>query len=159
MSLGEFVLAFGTYALVDGVAALAQALWAVDRPRHGAPVLVEGAVSVALGVAAWGWPFAVSPVVLFLVAMWGTITGLLELLAARWLLHAPAARSLFRMAGGASTFLGVVLLLLPRAGTRWIVVLVGLYAVTCGACTVLAASGLRAAKPLPPPEANQAEAA
>ena len=159
MSLGVFVLAFGTYALVDGVAAVAQALWAVEQPRQGAPLLLEGGVSVALGVAAWGWPFAVSPAVLFLVAMWGIITGLLELLAARWLLHAPVDRLLLRMAGGASTFLGVVLLLLPHAGTRRVVLLVGLYAGMFGACTALAASGLPPAKPLPEPEAGQSEAA
>ena len=120
---------------------------------------MEGVLGVALGVAAWGRPFAISPAVLFLVAMWGTITGLLEMLAARWLLHAPVDRWLFRMAGAASMFLGAVLFLLPRAGTDWIVILVGLYAVTFGGCTTLAASRLCPAKQPPPLEARQSEAA
>ena len=69
----------------------------------------------------------------------------LELLAALWLLREPTAQWLFGLAGASSILLGMVLMLLPRAGTEAIVRLVGLYAVTFGVLTVLAAFWLRRA--------------
>jgi uncharacterized membrane protein HdeD (DUF308 family) len=145
VTLGAFVLGFGTYALVDGLAALAEAARGAERPRQGAPLFLEGTISVGLGIVAWGWPFAMSPVLLYWIAAWGILTGVLELLAALWLLREPTAQWLFGLAGASSILLGMVLMLLPRAGTEAIVRLVGLYAVTFGVLTVLAAFWLRRA--------------
>lgn len=142
VTLGAFVLGFGSYALVDGLAALAQSIRAAERPRQGAPLFLEGAVSVGLGIVAWGWPFAISPVLLYLIASWGILTGLLELLAALWLLREPTAQWLFALAGISSVLLGIVLTLLPRAGEE-MVRLIGLYAVTFGVLTLGAAFWLR----------------
>jgi uncharacterized membrane protein HdeD (DUF308 family) len=139
VTLGALVLGFGTYALIDGLAALAQSIRAAERPRQGAPLFLEGAVSVGIGIVAWGWPFAMSPVLLYWIAIWGILTGLLELLATVWLLREPTAQWLFGLAGASSILLGMVLMLLPRAGTEAIVRLVGLYAVTFGVLTLLAA--------------------
>ena len=145
VTLGAFVLGFGSYALVDGLAALAQSIRAAERPRQGAPLFLEGAVSVGLGIVAWGWPLAVSPVLLYLIASWGILTGLLELLVALWLLREPTAQWLFGLAGVSSVLLGMVLMLLPRAGAVEIVRLVALYAVTFGVLTLGAAFWLRRA--------------
>jgi uncharacterized membrane protein HdeD (DUF308 family) len=60
VTLGGFVLGFGTYALVDGLAALAQWIRAAEQPWQGAPPFLEGAVSVGLGIVAWGWPFTIA---------------------------------------------------------------------------------------------------
>jgi uncharacterized membrane protein HdeD (DUF308 family) len=145
VTLGALVLGFGTYALIDGLAALAQSIRAAERPRQGIPLFLEGAVSVGLGIVAWGWPFAISPGLLYWIAIWGGLTGVLELLAAVGLLREPTAQWLFGLAGASSILLGVVLMLLPRAGTGAIVRLLGLYAVTFGVLTVLAAFWLRPA--------------
>jgi uncharacterized membrane protein HdeD (DUF308 family) len=145
VTLGVFVLGFGTYALVDGLAALVQWIGAAERPWQGTPLFLEGAVSVGLGIVAWGWPFAISPVLLYWIAIWGILTGLLELLAALWLLREPTAQWLFGLAGVSSILLGMVLMLLPRAGAEEIVRLVGLYAVTFGVLTLGAAFWLRRA--------------
>jgi uncharacterized membrane protein HdeD (DUF308 family) len=144
ITLGGLVLGFGTYALVDGLAALTQWMRATERPWQGAALFLEGAVSVGLGIVAWGWPFTISPVLLYWIATWGILTGVLELFAAVWLLRDPTAQWLFGLAGVSSVLLGILLILLPRAGAE-IVRLVGLYAVTFGVLTLLAAFWLRRA--------------
>jgi uncharacterized membrane protein HdeD (DUF308 family) len=144
ITLGGLVLGFGTYALVDGLAALTQWIRATERPWQGTALFLEGAVSVSLGIIAWGWPFTISPVLLYWIATWGILTGVLELVAAVWLLRDPTAQWLFGLAGVSSMLLGMLLMLLPRAGTE-IVRLVGLYAVTFGVLTFLAAFWLRRA--------------
>ena len=159
MSLSTFVLAFGTYALVDGVAAVAEAIWTVEHSRKGIPLLAGGVVSVAVGATAWAWPFAISPVVLIVIALGSTAVGVLELLAALYLLRDLVPRWLFGVAGAASLFLGVGLTLLPLAGTDSIVPLVGLYAVAFGVVATWAAAGLRSAKPQPSLETAHSKAA
>jgi uncharacterized membrane protein HdeD (DUF308 family) len=94
-----------------------------------------------------------------MIALWGIMTGLLELLAALWFLRDPTTRWLFGLAGASSILLGVVLMLLPRAGTDGIVHLVGLYAMAFGVLTVLGASSLRPTKQPPLLETGQSEAA
>ncbi len=143
ITLGMFVLGFGTYVLVDGLAAVVQAVRAAERPLQGAPLFLEGVVSVGLGLLAWGWPFALPPVLLYLIASWGIFTGLLELLAALLLLREPTTRWLFGLAGVSSILLGMVLMLVPQAGAVEIVRMVGVYAVTFGILTLGAALRLR----------------
>ncbi len=154
VTLGMFVLGFGTYVLADGLAAVAQAIRAAERPRQGAPLFLEGAVSVGLGLLAWGWPFALPPILLYLIASWGIFTGLLELLAALLVLREPTARWLFGLAGVSSILLGMVLMLLPQAGAVEIVRMVGLYAVTFGILTLGAALRLRQRGRWDAPEAS-----
>ncbi|HXJ81415.1 MAG TPA: DUF308 domain-containing protein [Candidatus Methylomirabilis sp.] len=51
------IVSFGTYAIVDGILALASALRAARPRTAGWPIAFEGVVSVVLGVLAFTWPF------------------------------------------------------------------------------------------------------
>jgi uncharacterized membrane protein HdeD (DUF308 family) len=99
VGLGELVTLFGLYALLDGISAAAWVVRTSRRPLEGWPVLLEAVCSVALGVVALGYPFQWAHF-LDLVALWGLVTGILEILAATRFVHGAAARS-FLAAGGA----------------------------------------------------------
>src|SRR4051812_15207602 len=78
MGLGDLVVLFGMYALLDGTAAAAWAIRVSRRPFEAWPVLLEGVFSVGLGVAALAGPFQSAPFAR-MVAFWALVTGTLEI--------------------------------------------------------------------------------
>jgi hypothetical protein len=80
VGLGELVVLFGSYAILDGLWAVGWALRASQRPLEGWPVVLEGILSLAAGVVALGFPFEAAGFV-HVIAPWGVVTGMLEILA------------------------------------------------------------------------------
>lgn len=145
-SLNLLVALFGVYALLDGGWAIASALWVARQPFAAWPVLFEGAVSVALGAVALGWPLVPRELVLA-VAAWGLLTGALEIVAAVRLPRAGAGYWLLATGGVFSLFLAVVILMLPHAGQPSVVSTLGIYALAFGILLGAAAFSLRQALP------------
>ena len=148
--LGELVALFGTYAVLDGIWAAAWAVRASRRPLEGWPVVLEGIVSVAVGVVALGFPFESARVVhiVHVIATWGLVTGILEILGA---VRPPGgvAAHWFLAAGGVwSIFLAVLILSLPHALTDQLVDAIGVYVLVFGILVSVAAFTLR--KTVPP---------
>jgi uncharacterized membrane protein HdeD (DUF308 family) len=148
--LGELVVLFGIYALLDGIAA---ATWAVRVSRRSLgdwPLLLAEAVfSVGLGVAALGFPLE-SALFVPVVALWGFVTGTLEVLSALVLARRAAAHWVLVAAGAWSLFLAVLVLSLPHALTQGLVIAIGVYALVFGVLVSLAAFKLRRVVPQMP---------
>jgi len=142
VTLSILVVLFAAYAILDGAWAIAAGVRASDRRLEGWPVALEGAVGVGLGVLALGWPF-VSRELVYFIAGWGIVTGVLEMLAA---LSLPADGAAWLLVIGALTslFLAVLVVLLPRA-EGGVVALIGAYALVFGVLLSLAALGFRTA--------------
>jgi uncharacterized membrane protein HdeD (DUF308 family) len=153
VDLGEFVLLFGTYAFVDGVAAVVLAFRATDRFRERWPLLAEGAVSAALGVVAWVYPF-ISLKLLYVLAAWGILTGILEIGGAAVLALETASRLLLRLAGASSILLGAILMLLPAAVEAEVVRTVAVCVGAFGAILVALAVRLRGRRAIAHAPAN-----
>jgi uncharacterized membrane protein HdeD (DUF308 family) len=79
--LDRVVALFGIYAALDGAWAIASALWVTRKSLAGWPVLLEGAVSLVVGVLALVWPVVPRQLVAA-IAIWGLLTGVLEIVAA-----------------------------------------------------------------------------
>ncbi len=101
-------------------------------------------MSATLGVLAWVAPF-ISWALLFLIASWGIITGVLEIVLATRLRSDATSQWLFLLSGVMSVVLGMVLLALPGAGSIWVVRLIGVYALVFGGLLLTAAFSLRVA--------------
>jgi uncharacterized membrane protein HdeD (DUF308 family) len=142
VTLWVVVLLFGAYAILDGLWAVASATWASTRSLVALPVLAEGLVSLTLGVVALSWPF-VSREFIFVVAGWGVLTGLLELLAAAAIPREAAGHWLLGTAGVCSLFLAVLIVMLPEADAASTVVVIGGYALVFGVMVMLAAIRFR----------------
>lgn len=141
-TLSSIVLLFGVYAVLDGVWALSSAHRASQRLLDAWPVALEGAVSLALGLLALGWPF-ISRELIYLIAGWGIATGIFELLSARNLPSSTAGHWLLGTGGACSLFLAVLVLILPHATLRPVVLVLGNYALLFGALMLLAAFRFR----------------
>jgi uncharacterized membrane protein HdeD (DUF308 family) len=127
LTLSNVVVFFGLYAIIDGAWSIAAGLRATARVLDTWPVVLEGAVSVVLGVTAIVWPFLPRGFI-YLLAAWGVITGVLELTAARRLPRTSRAHWLLATAGLSSLFLAVVVALLPHADEHLITRAIAVYA-------------------------------
>jgi uncharacterized membrane protein HdeD (DUF308 family) len=140
LTLGVLVILFGSYAIVDGVAALASALRASSSPAEGWPVISEGLVSLIFGIVAFVWPF-VPRNALHVIAGWGVLTGILELLGAARLPRIRASHWFLTLGGLSSLLLAGLLLALPHADQRSVVAIIGIYALVFG--VLLSLTGFR----------------
>ena len=131
------IVSFGTYAIADGILAIASAARAAWPRTAGWAIALEGGVSVVLGVVAFVWPFLPRGTIGVLVA-WGVLTGICEIIAAVRLPRQLAAHWLVGTGGASSIFLALVVLGLPHAGSDRVALALAAYAIVFGILIFLA---------------------
>lgn len=138
VTLSIVVVLFGVYAILDGVWTMGAGMRASTRVFDAWPVLLEGAVSVALGLLALARP-SVPRQFVYILAAWGLLTGVLELVAAIRLPRGGAGHWLLGTAGLSSLFLAGLVLLLPHADDDFVMRVMATYAQVFGAVLLFAA--------------------
>ncbi len=141
ITLDTLVLLFGAYALLDGVFAIAAAT-ANRVAEERTWELLGGITGVVAGVATFLWPNITALVLLYLIAAWAIVTGILEILAASELHKEIECEWLLALSGLASLVFGVLVALRPQAGGLALTWLLGLYAIVSGMLILLFASRL-----------------
>lgn len=133
---------FGAYVLVDGIFALGAALFAGRRTagRRGW-LVVEGIAGIIVGILTFAWPGVTTLVLLWLVAAWALVTGVLEIAAAIMLRREVGGEWFLAISGVLSVLFGILLAVWPATGALALVVIIGAYAIAFGA--VLVVLGLR----------------
>lgn len=142
LQLNLLVALFGAYAMLDGFWAIVSALWVSPRSFGAWPVLLEGAASLGIGLLAIGWPFVERNLVVAL-AVWGLLTGALEIIAARRLPRASGGYWLLFTGGVSSLFLALIIVALLHALQPRIVLILGVYSLLFGVLELAAARSLR----------------
>jgi uncharacterized membrane protein HdeD (DUF308 family) len=139
------VLLFGAYAMVDGVFTLVAAFGGRDRvdARSGSRglLIAQGIAGILLGVLAFVWPGITALALLWVIAAWAVVTGVLEIVAAVRLRRELRREWLLALSGALSVLFGLLLVIWPAAGALTLVVLIGVSAVVFGA--TLLALGIR----------------
>jgi uncharacterized membrane protein HdeD (DUF308 family) len=137
ITLSVLILFFGAYALVDGVVAIVVAVRS-GGSNLWAPLL-EGIVGIAAGIVAFVWPGLTALALVFVIAGWAILTGVLEVIAAIRVRNVINNEWMLIIAGVLSVLFGALLVAQPGAGALAIVWIIGLYAVLFG-ITLLALS-------------------
>lgn len=139
ITLPAVVMLFGLYALVDGGLAVAGAFRTHARLWQLWPVVLEGLVSIAIGLFALLWPLRVTQELVRVLVWWGAVTGVLEILAALHVSWKRAAHWMLLSGGVSSLFLAVIVALVPRADVTRTVETIAAYALVFGTLMALAA--------------------
>ena len=143
LTLLTLVLLFGAYALVDGIVAVVAGIASYGRNERWWAMLLEGVAGIVLGILTFFWPGITALVLLFLIAAWAVITGILEIVAAIQLRRASAGEWAMIVSGIFSILFGVLLVLFPGAGALGLTWLIGAYAIAFGAVLLILAFRLR----------------
>ena len=146
------VLAFGAYAFVDGVFNIVAALRDARGERGWWTLLLSGVAGVLAGLAALTAPALTALVLLYVIAGWAVLTGVLEIAAAVRLRRHITGEWLMALQGGLSVAFGVLVMLAPTAGALAVVLLIGAYALVSGLVLLALGARLRSAARRPIPE-------
>jgi uncharacterized membrane protein HdeD (DUF308 family) len=140
VTLGWLVLVWGLYALVDGVLAIAGALSGANTKPWWV-LAFEGLVGLGAAAVAFFYPGITAIVLLYVIASWAIVTGVLEVVAAVQLRKEIEGEFWLGLAGVASVVFGLLLVARPGIGALAVVWIIGTYAIVFG--IILVALGLR----------------
>jgi uncharacterized membrane protein HdeD (DUF308 family) len=140
ISLGLLVLAFGGYAIADGVLALYAAVTTARSGRRWWPVL-HGIAGIAAGVLVLVWPGVTALALLYLIGSWAVVIGVVAVAAAVTGPGPGTDRWLLGLNGAAGIVFGAIMWARPGAGALALLSLVAAFAIVTGA--TLIAAGVR----------------
>jgi uncharacterized membrane protein HdeD (DUF308 family)/sporulation protein YlmC with PRC-barrel domain len=143
ITLTVLILLFGAFALVDGVFAIIAAVRTRRRNERWWLLLAEGVLGVLAGIVAFIWPGLTALALLYLVAAWAIITGILEIVAAIRLRQEIVGEWALILSGVLSVIFGVLLAVLPGVGILALLWLIGAYAVAFGVLLIILAFRVR----------------
>ena len=143
IALTVLVLLWGAYALVDGVFAIIAGFRGRGTNRNWWVTILEGLVGVIAGIIAFLMPGITALVLLYIIAAWAIITGVLEIWAAIQLRKEIEGEIWLGLGGLASIVFGVLLFLFPGEGILAVLALLAAYAIAFGVLMIILAFRLK----------------
>jgi uncharacterized membrane protein HdeD (DUF308 family) len=143
ITLAVLVILFGAYAFADGLLAIVSAVRRRGSTDSWGMLLLEGVVGVAAGLVTFFWPGITALTLLYLIAFWALLTGVLEIGAAIRLRKVITGEWLLALGGFASIVFGVAVAFFPAAGALALVLWIGAYALIFGALLLALSFRLR----------------
>ena len=143
LALAVLVGLFGAFALIHGIFSVLLAVGERHQSRRWWFLLVQGLVGTVVGIITFAWPVITVIAVLYLVAVWSLVTGLLELISALWLRSLLKDEWPLLLVGAISLVLGLILLFRPAASALAVLWLFGAYAIMFGVLLLIFAFRLR----------------
>lgn len=141
ITVGALVLLFGAYALLDGVMSIVGAVRASRANERWGVLVLEGIAGIAVAAVTVFMPAITELALVYVIAAWALVTGVLEIAAAIKLRHHISGEWLLALAGVASIIFGFLVMVFPLAGALVIALWIGAYAVVFG--VVMISLGIR----------------
>jgi uncharacterized membrane protein HdeD (DUF308 family) len=137
LTVQVLILLFGAYAFVDGIFSFIAMFRAIQEKVTWWTMALEGIAGVAAGLIAFFFPGLTGFVLLYIIAAWAILTGILEIVLAIVLRKALTGEWMLALAGVLSVFFGVLLIAFPVAGITSIVWFIAAYSVVFGVILVV----------------------
>ncbi len=138
VTLAVLVLIWGAYALVDGIFEVVAGV----RARYGSLILL-GILGIAAGVVTFFWPGITAIALLWIIAFWAIVAGVLQISAAVRLRKEIQGEWLWILSGVCTVVLGCLLIARPGAGALSVVWLIAFFAIAWGILLVILAFKLK----------------
>jgi uncharacterized membrane protein HdeD (DUF308 family) len=142
IGLSALILLFAVWMIADGVAELIGA-WRTRGQKNWWVGILEGIAGLVVGIIAVVVPGLTAVVLLYLVAAWAIVTGVLEIYAAIRLREEITGELWMGLAGLLSVLFGLYLIVFPGAGILSLLWLVGIFAIAFGAFMLMLGWRLR----------------
>ena len=141
--LSALALLFGLYAAVDGAITFVPALRSQERGARRTLPLAEGAVGMVAGLVAILWPGLTSSGLVYVIAGWALVTGVLKILTAILLRAEVENGWLLAGSGALSVLFGTILVILAGSEVPFLAPFIGVFAVVVGLALIVFAIRLR----------------
>ena len=151
LTIAFLVVLFGAYAFIDGLTNIIIGLKRSPGRGPSWATFAQGLVGVIAGVLTFLFPPVATLVLVYWIAAWALMTGVLEISAAVRLRREIKGEWLLALSGGLSVVFGILLFVFPAMGIIAIAWILGAYAAASG--VILAALAIRmktlTGRPLP----------
>jgi uncharacterized membrane protein HdeD (DUF308 family) len=167
ITLLALVLLWGAYVLVDGVSTLyALVKGTPDARERGGLLAMSAAASIIAGGLTFLWPGITALVLLYIMAAWALMNGVLEIVGGIQLRKAINDEWRWVLGGVLSIAFGAILVIAPGAGALAVTWLIGWFAMLNGALVLSLAwkarsldASVRTPSPLRTRRSGQAQSA
>jgi uncharacterized membrane protein HdeD (DUF308 family) len=136
IALTTLVLMWGVYAVVDGIFALVLGFQGQPLFANRWLTILEGVISIIAGVIAFIRPDLTALALLYVIAAWAIVTGILEFIAAIQLRKEISGEFWLGLSGVLSVVFGVLLFVYPSAGILSLLWLLAVYAIVFGGAVI-----------------------
>jgi uncharacterized membrane protein HdeD (DUF308 family) len=136
IALIVLVALFGAYALVDGLFSIVIAAEGAAHHQSWTWPALRGVAGIAAGVITFVWPQITALALLFVIAAWAIVTGMLEIITAVYLRREMTNEWMLILAGALSVLFGILLVIWPKSGLLAVVWLIATYAIIVGALRI-----------------------
>jgi uncharacterized membrane protein HdeD (DUF308 family) len=137
LTLSILIALFGAFALVDGIFNLVGAArGATHRKERWGWLFLQGLVSLAAAFVTLLLPGLTALALLYWIAAWAVVTGVLEIVTAIRLRREIHGEWLLVLGGIASIVFGALLFVSPGLGALAVVIWIGAYAIVFGALNI-----------------------
>jgi uncharacterized membrane protein HdeD (DUF308 family) len=136
-------LLFGIYAVVDGAITFVPALRSQERGAQRTLPLAKGAVGIVAGLVAILWPGLTTSGLVYVIAVWALLTGVLKILTAILLRAEVENGWLLAGSGALSVLFGTILVVLAGSDVPFLAPFIGAFAVVVGLALIVFAFRLR----------------
>lgn len=133
-TLVAFVIIFGIYAVIDGVAAIYMAITSRKEQKLWSWLLIEGVLSILAGIIALVWPGVTLLVIGFIIGFWAVFLGITQISQAMSLKREGSSVWGWLLAAGIVVLLwGVfVFIFAPGVGLLTVLWVFGIFALVFG---------------------------
>jgi len=147
ITLAVLVALFGAFALVYGTLTLVYGLdMASHHVGHWVPMVISGVAGIAIGVLTFFRPGITGLALLYTIAAWAILTGILEIAAGIEFGGQVTGGWALWLGGLASVAFGVLVSLQPGSGALAIAWLIGVYAIALGVTRMIFAYQIQKSK-------------
>jgi uncharacterized membrane protein HdeD (DUF308 family) len=138
-------LVFGIYAIMDGVASIALGFHERKAGEKWGATIVLGVLSIAAGIIALVWPVITALALLYLVAFWAIVAGIMSVAGAFGLRRAGIRHWGWTLIFGVlSVIFGLVLLIgNPVDGILGLIWAIGIFAIVEGIALIAGSFAVR----------------
>jgi uncharacterized membrane protein HdeD (DUF308 family) len=140
------VIWFGAYAFVDGIFTIIAAFTHRAANERWWVMLLEGILGIVVGVITFFQPGLTGAALVFVIAAWAIVTGILEVVAAIRLRQEIRGEFWLALTGILSVIAGILMFVFPDIGALTIVWIIGAYALLFGILLLALAWKLRGMK-------------
>jgi uncharacterized membrane protein HdeD (DUF308 family) len=142
-TLLALVIMFGIYSLMDGILMIVMSIRDTKAHRQWWVLLLGGLVGLGAGIVTLVWPNITAIALLYVIAIWAMVTGVLETLIAILLRKEIRGEWVLVVRGLFSLILGLAMVIWPGAGALAVIWWIGSYAIVTGVLSIVLAFRLR----------------
>jgi uncharacterized membrane protein HdeD (DUF308 family) len=143
ITLKALIVLFGVFAFVDGVLGVWTAFSSRKDRNNWWLLMLWGLVGIGIGIITFVAPGVTALALLFYIAIWAIVTGVLEIITAVRLRKEIEGEWLLGLAGLVSLVFGILLIAHPGAGILAVLWLLAAYALILGVLMIILAFKVR----------------